>query len=73
MCFIPRYSNLAFGLLGRLLELKAGVPYETIVREALLTPLGMADTKIFLTPAEWENSVAPGRNASGQFAERNTP
>lgn len=68
-----RYSNLAFGLLGRLLELKTGISYEALVRKILLNPLGMNDTKIALTPTEWQTDVAPGRNASGQFAERNTP
>ena len=40
----------------------------------MLAPLGMNDTKIVLTAAQWRTAVAPGRNSTtGQVAERNTP
>lgn len=45
------YSNLGFGLLGNLLERKAGVPYEQMVIERLCSPLGMDSTRMTLTPA----------------------
>ncbi|MEV0838142.1 serine hydrolase domain-containing protein [Actinocatenispora sera] len=38
------YSNLAYGLLGALLERATGRPWWQLVREQLLTPLGMTRT-----------------------------
>jgi D-alanyl-D-alanine-carboxypeptidase/D-alanyl-D-alanine-endopeptidase len=48
------YSNLGVGLLGHALALKAGMDYETLVRERILTPLKMSDTSIVLTAAQHE-------------------
>ena len=45
------YSNVGVGLLGHALSLRGGVPYETLVTERVLKPLGMLDTTIALTPA----------------------
>jgi len=42
------YSNVGFALLGQLLSLKAGRPYEELVRTALMEPLGMTNTVIRL-------------------------
>ena len=67
------YSNLAFGLLGHLMELKTGRGFEELVTSEVLAPLGMGDTKITLTPAAWRSQVAPGLDSKGQRAERNTP
>ena len=44
------YSNLGVGLLGHVLALRAGKPYEALVRERILEPLGMHDTSISLAP-----------------------
>lgn len=44
------YSNLAYALLGRVVELECGKPWEEALRERVLEPLGMADTT--LRPAE---------------------
>jgi len=38
------YSNLGYGLLGHALARAAGVDYETLVRERIAEPLGMAST-----------------------------
>ena len=43
------YSNLGMGLLGHALALKAGKPYQQLVRERMLQPLGMTETRIVLT------------------------
>jgi D-alanyl-D-alanine-carboxypeptidase/D-alanyl-D-alanine-endopeptidase len=43
------YSNLGAGLLGHLLARRAGTDYETLVRQRILTPLGMKSTAIGLT------------------------
>jgi CubicO group peptidase (beta-lactamase class C family) len=56
------YSNLGFALLGHALELCAGKPYEALVRENLLTPLGMQSTGF--TAA----NVIPGHDPKGKPA-----
>jgi CubicO group peptidase (beta-lactamase class C family) len=38
------YSNLAFGLLGRVVSVKSGVPYTEYVDERVLRPLGLRRT-----------------------------
>jgi serine-type D-Ala-D-Ala carboxypeptidase/endopeptidase len=42
------YSNLAQGLLGHILALNAGVPYESLMINTIARPLGMKETKITL-------------------------
>jgi serine-type D-Ala-D-Ala carboxypeptidase/endopeptidase len=42
------YSNLGMGLLGHALALRAGKPYETLLRERIFEPLGMRETFITL-------------------------
>ena len=58
------YSNLGMGLLGHALALKAGMGYEELVRRRILTPLGMTQTGITLTPA-MRAKLAPGHNGEG--------
>jgi CubicO group peptidase (beta-lactamase class C family) len=43
------YSNLGMGLLGRALAHRAGLDFESLVRERITGPLGMADTAIALS------------------------
>ena len=59
------YSNLGAGLLGHLLELRARLPYETLVRTRVLQPLGMARTTIALSDAD-RALLAAGHNAGGK-------
>ncbi|MCB9858692.1 MAG: serine hydrolase [Phycisphaerales bacterium] len=40
------YSNLATGLLGQLLSRISGTPYESLLRDRISRPLGLADTCI---------------------------
>jgi D-alanyl-D-alanine-carboxypeptidase/D-alanyl-D-alanine-endopeptidase len=58
------YSNYGFGLLGHILELKAGKPYEALVTETLCAPLGMSNTVIQLSP-EQKARLAPGHDPKG--------
>jgi CubicO group peptidase (beta-lactamase class C family) len=58
------YSNLGVGLLGHLLELKAGIAYERLLREQILDPLGLTNTAITLTPAQ-QLRLTPGHDAEG--------
>ena len=55
----PEYSNLGFGLLGFLLADRAGKPYEALLKERVLEPLGMRDTAITLS-ADQRKRLAAG-------------
>lgn len=55
------YSNLGVGLLGFALARRAGLSYEALVRRRILDPLGLADTRITLTP-ELRARLARGHN-----------
>src|SRR5687767_13437376 len=57
------YSNLGPALLGHLLENRADVRYEDLLRERILGPLEMNDTGIALTPVMAQRLV-PGHDAS---------
>ena len=59
------YSNLGVGLLGHALALKAGMSYEELVRRRILTPLGMRETAMALSPA-LRARLAPGHDAGGE-------
>jgi CubicO group peptidase (beta-lactamase class C family) len=56
------YSNLGFGLLGHILELRAGKSYEELVVSRICAPLGMDDTRITLTDS-MKQRLAQGHNA----------
>ena len=56
------YSNLGFGLLGHILELRAGRSYEELVVSRICAPLGMEDTRITLT-SSMKARLAQGHNA----------
>lgn len=58
------YSNLGVGLLGHALALKAGMSYEDLVKRRVLTPLGMRETAITLSPA-LRARLAPGHDNEG--------
>ena len=57
------YSNVGVGLLGHALSLRAGMSYEALVRSRICDPLGMADTRITLTP-EMKARLAVGHSPS---------
>ncbi len=58
------YSNLGVGLLGHALALRAGMSYEQLVTRRILSPLGMRETAITLTPA-MRARLAPGHDVGG--------
>jgi serine-type D-Ala-D-Ala carboxypeptidase/endopeptidase len=45
-----RYSNVAYQLLGRVLERVYGRPYETLVDSLVTRPLGMSSTRLVIEP-----------------------
>jgi serine-type D-Ala-D-Ala carboxypeptidase/endopeptidase len=57
------YSNLAVGLLGHALSLKAGMTYEQMIRKRILEPLGMNSTTVTLS-AEQQKRMAAGHDAT---------
>jgi CubicO group peptidase (beta-lactamase class C family) len=59
------YSNLGMGLLGHILALVDGRPYEQAVVERLCRPLGMADTTTTLSPDQRQR-LAHGHDESGK-------
>jgi CubicO group peptidase (beta-lactamase class C family) len=61
------YSNLGVGILGNLLANRADKPYETLVQERVLKPLGMKMTGITLTPA-MQKALVLGHGANGALA-----
>jgi CubicO group peptidase (beta-lactamase class C family) len=58
------YSNLGVGLLGHVLALRAGKPYEELLRERIWQPLGMGSTAVTLTPP-LRARLALGHNPRG--------
>lgn len=57
------YSNLGGGLLGHALARRAGVDYETLVRQRITGPLKMDDTVIALSP-KLKARLAKGHDAA---------
>jgi CubicO group peptidase (beta-lactamase class C family) len=53
------YSNFGAGLLGHVLERQASLPYERLVVDRVLGPLGMADTRIDLGPDQRRRLAPP--------------
>jgi CubicO group peptidase (beta-lactamase class C family) len=59
------YSNYGFGLLGHLLTLEAGRPYEALIRETVCAPLGLSNTVIQLSPQQAAR-LAQGHDTKGR-------
>jgi serine-type D-Ala-D-Ala carboxypeptidase/endopeptidase len=60
------YSNYGYGLLGKILELKAGKPYETLIQEMICSPLDLQNTTTKLS-AEQKERLTPGHNPKGEM------
>ena len=52
-----QYSSFGMALLGHILSLKAGIPYNQLVRDRILNVLGMNDTRITLSQSDIENRL----------------
>jgi serine-type D-Ala-D-Ala carboxypeptidase/endopeptidase len=61
------YSNVGMGLLGHVLALKSGKPYEALVKERILVPLGMRHTSIAFD-AWMQKHLVRGHDNAGQPA-----
>ena len=60
------YSNVATALLGHVLALKDGAPYETLMRTRIWKPLGMNNTYIGLSESQLSR-LAQGYTTSNQI------
>ena len=63
------YSNLGFGLLGYALSLRAGMPYEELVKAEITNPLQMKDTVVTLSPSQQTRMIG-GHDAANNPAGR---
>ena len=52
-----RYSSGGFAILGRIIEVVSGMPYDRFIRERVFVPLGMKDSSFFV-PVDKQNRVA---------------
>jgi CubicO group peptidase (beta-lactamase class C family) len=59
------YSNLGAGLLGHVLALRAGLPYDELLAARILRPLGLTDTAVALS-ADQASRLAAGHAATGE-------
>ena len=67
------YSDFGMGLLGHILSLKEGVPYEQLVKQRILDVLGMNDTKITLTPNEIKYKFPVGHQNGSEILTPKIP
>lgn len=63
---VPAYDNMAFGLLGHLLESVDGVPYAKAIERRILKPLGMQHTQVGLPPQAAQTALAFEVGADGK-------
>ena len=66
------YSNLAQGLLGHILALKAGTSYEELMLSKIANPLGMKETKITFDDKMKQN-LAMGYSQGAQVSNWDIP
>jgi CubicO group peptidase (beta-lactamase class C family) len=60
-----RYSSMAVGLLGDALAARAGTPYDQLLAERVLEPLGMNATAVRVAPP-WSKNLLAGHSRRGQ-------
>lgn len=58
------YSHFGYGLLGHLLELRTGEPFEAVIAEHITEPLKMGDTVVNLSEGQAAR-LAPGHKGMG--------
>ena len=68
-----QYSSFGIGLLAHILSVKAGVPYEQLVKHRILDVLGMNDTKITLSPNDIKNRFSVGHQGGREITTPTVP
>ena len=62
-----RYMSGGFAILGRVIEVVTGKPYEQFIRERVFEPLGMKDSFFFIPPEKRERVAAIYRVLDGKL------
>src|SRR5215467_3460941 len=65
-----QYSSFGIGSLGHILSMRVGIPYNQLVRDRILSVLGMNDTKITLSQSDIKNRFPVGHQDGKEI---NTP
>ena len=65
-----QYSNLGLSLLGEIVEGVSGLPYDTYVKDNILTPLQLTDTYTELPASLWGEKLATGYSARKRDGSR---
>src|SRR5437899_1100342 len=68
-----QYSSFGIGLLGHILSLKAGIPYQQLVKDRILDVLGTNDTKIALSQNEIKNRFPVGHMGGKEIITPTVP
>ena len=63
------YSNLGFGMLGKIVSIVSGKPYQQYITENILSPLGMKDSRWEYTEVPKEQLATGYRWEDGQWKE----
>ncbi|KAJ5294955.1 hypothetical protein N7508_009776 [Penicillium antarcticum] len=64
----PSYSNMAFQLLGYIIERRTGKPFTDSLQQSILTPLNMTKTTIFAPTNSSKGIIPVNKEASGWSA-----
>ncbi|MDR3670011.1 MAG: serine hydrolase [Holophaga sp.] len=67
------YSNLGYGLLAYLIEVKTGEPFQDLVTQDIFSPLHMKDTVFSLSPEQDRRQAMGHVGDQPYFMRRNTP
>ena len=65
-----QYSNLALTLAGEIVSATSGLPYDQYVRERILEPIGLTDTRTFFPLDLHGDAMAVGYSGRERSAER---
>jgi serine-type D-Ala-D-Ala carboxypeptidase/endopeptidase len=68
-----QYSSFGIALLGHISSLKAGIPYNQLVRDRILNVLGMNDTKITLSQSDIKNRFPVGHKGGKEISTPTIP
>jgi D-alanyl-D-alanine-carboxypeptidase/D-alanyl-D-alanine-endopeptidase len=68
-----QYSSFGIGLLGHILSLKAGIPFDQLLKDRILNVLGMNDTKITLSQNEIKNRFPVGHLGGKEISTPTIP
>jgi CubicO group peptidase (beta-lactamase class C family) len=67
----PSYSNMAFQLLGYIVERQTGKPFSEILLQRILTPLNMTETTIF-APSNSSKGIIPASKEASSWSTHHT-